>query len=222
MKRLPNGQSVIVQNGDDIFLSGPGASPKGDRPFLDRFNLTTAKSERLFQGDDGSYESFVTLLKEDGSQFVTSYETPLAQPNYFLRTAGSQSKQTLTNFKDPTPQLRAIKKQLVRYKRKDGVDLSFTLYLPPDYKEGTRLPTLVWAYPIEFSDASVAGQVSGSTNRFTSIAGISQLFMVLAGYAVLDNATMPVIGTPETMNTPMSNRSCRALRRPSTRPSRWA
>ncbi len=200
MKRLPNGRAVIHQNGDEIFLSGQGATQKGDRPFLSRFNLKTLKSEPIFRCDDQSYESFVTFLADDGSKFITSYETQTTPPNYFIRAAGSDTKQALTNFPDSTPQLRGVKKQLVRYKRKDGVDLSFTLYLPPGYKEGTPLPTLVWAYPIEFSDAGVAGQVSGSTNRFTTFGGMSHLFFTLMGYAVLDDATMPVIGNPETMN----------------------
>jgi dipeptidyl aminopeptidase/acylaminoacyl peptidase len=200
MKRLPNGRPVIHQNGDEIFLSGQGATPKGDRPVLSRFNLKTLKSEQIFRCDDQSYESFVTLLADDGSRFITSYETQTRPPNFFIRAVGGDGKQALTNFPDPTPQLRGVKKQLVRYKRKDGVDLSFTLYLPPDYKEGTPLPTVVWAYPIEFSDAGVAGQVSGSTNRFTTFGGMSHLFFTLMGYAVLDDTTMPVIGDPETMN----------------------
>ncbi|MFN0084750.1 MAG: S9 family peptidase [Blastocatellia bacterium] len=200
MKRLPNGQMVVQQQGDAIFLTGAGATQKGDRPFLDRFNLATMKSERLFQCDDSSYESFVALLASDGSKFITSHETQTTPPNYFVRAPGSADKQALTRFADPTPQLRGITKQLVRYKRKDGVDLSFTLYLPPGHKAGTPLPTFVWAYPIEFNDASTAGQVSGSTNRFTTIGGTSHLFLLLQGYAVLDNATMPVVGTPETMN----------------------
>jgi dipeptidyl aminopeptidase/acylaminoacyl peptidase len=88
----------------------------------------------------------------------------------------------------------------VTYKRADGVQLSFTLYLPANHKEGERLPTIVWAYPLEFNDADTAGQVSGSPYHFTTITGISQLFLVTQGYAVLDNATMPVVGDPETMN----------------------
>lgn len=200
MKRLPNGQQVMLQSGDNIFLTGQGASPKGDRPFLDRFNLTTLKAERIFRCDENSYETVAELLSDDGSKFITRYETQTTPPNYFIRSANTNDKIALTNFPDPTPQLRGIKKQLVRYKRKDGVDLSFTLYLPPDYKEGTRLPTVVWAYPIEFGDADTAGQVSGSTNRFTTIGGISHLFFLLQGYAVLDDTAMPVIGSPETMN----------------------
>jgi dipeptidyl aminopeptidase/acylaminoacyl peptidase len=200
MRVLANGHRVILQHGNGIFLSGQGASGQGDRPFLDRLDLTTLKNQRLFQSDEKSYESFVALLANDGSKFLTRRESPTDAPNYFVRTAGTGERRALTNFPDPAPQLRAISKQLVKYKRGDGVDLSFTLYLPPDYKPGTRLPTLVWAYPLEYSDPTTAGQVSGSPHRFTTIGGISHLFLVLQGYAVLDNATMPVIGDPETMN----------------------
>src|SRR5947207_12271583 len=101
----------------------------------------------------------------------------------------------LTNFRVSTPLLRKVRKQLVKYKRADGVDLSFDLYLPPDYKDGTRLPTFMWAYPYEYNDADTASQVSGSPWRFTTITRPSALFMALQGYAVLDNAAMPVIGT---------------------------
>jgi len=196
--RFTGGQRAILQNGDWIYLSGNGASPEGDRPFLDRFNIQTLKSERIFRSDANSYETFVALLSDDAKQFVTRRESPAEAPNYFIRS--SNDTRALTQFPDPTPQLRGIKKQLVTYKRADGVQCSFTLYLPPNYKEGTRLPTIVWAYPIEFNDASTAGQVTGSTQRATSIIGPSHLFFLMEGYAVLDNATMPVVGTPETVN----------------------
>jgi len=200
-KRLPNGFSVIQQNGDDIFLTGLGASTGGDRPFLRRMNLQTLKTAEIWRSSNTEFEGFVALLDDGGTRFLTRKESPLDPPNLYLRsTANSQNAQKVTSFPDPAPQLRGIKKQLVKYKRADGVDLSFTLYTPPNYKQGTRLPTLVWAYPLEFTDASVAGQVSGSTNRFTSIVGISHLFFLLNGYAVLDNATMPVVGDPEKVN----------------------
>ena len=86
------------------------------------------------------------------------------------------------------------------YKRADGVPLSFELYLLPDYGPGTRLPTLIWAYPREFNDADTAGQVFGSSKRFTEVTGYSQLFHVLNGFAVLDNASMPVVGDVDTVN----------------------
>jgi len=140
------------------------------------------------------------LLADDGSRFITRHESPTGPPNFLIHSAGSQETTALTHFPDPAPQLRGITKQLVTYKRDDGVPLSFTLYLPANYKKGERLPTIVWAYPLEFSDAGTAGQVAGSPNRFTTIGGISQLFLVTQGYAVLDDATMPVIGDPDTMN----------------------
>jgi len=202
-RTLPNGERVLWESGNSIFLAGAGASPGGDYPFLDKFDLETFKAERLFQSDKGSFESVVSLVSaESGTsvRFITERETPATPLNYLLRTAGATDATPLTRFPDPTPQLRKITKRLVTYKRADGVPLSFTLYLPPDYQPGQRLPTLVWAYPLEYNDADTAGQVSGSTNRFTTFGGSSHLFFLLQGCAVLDGATMPIVGTPETMN----------------------
>jgi len=139
------------------------------------------------------------LLADDGSQFITRRETPDQPPNYYARTTAGQRRK-LTDFPDPMPQLRQIKKELVTYNRGDNVKLSFTLYLPPDRKPNEALPTIVWAYPREFNDTYTASQVTGSTNRFTTISGISHLFLLTQGYAILDGATMPVIGNPETAN----------------------
>ena len=199
MRTLPNGQSILWTNEGKLFLHGRGATPNGDRPFLDRFDPKTGERERLFHCEDGCYETLVALLSDDGSRILTRRETPSEPPNLYVRTAKGE-KQALTDFKDPTPQLRAIKKKLVTYKRADGVPLSFTLYLPPDYKEGQRLPAFVWAYPREFTDADTAGQVGGSPYHFTTLSGPSHLFLVLQGYAVLDGATMPIVGDPEKVN----------------------
>ena len=195
------GQRAGLQHGDWVYLTGNGSSPEGDRPFLDRFNLQTLKTERIFRSEANRYESVVALLSDDGSRFITRSETANEPPNYFIRSTADLAKAVpITKFADPLPQLRGIKKQRVTYNRADGVQCSFTLYLPPNYKEGTRLPTVVWAYPLEFTDAGTAGQITGSTQRTTSIAGSSHLFFLLAGYAILDNATMPVVGNPETVN----------------------
>ena len=193
------GDSALLQSGDSILLIGEGASPQGDHPFLDRFNVATGKTERLFQCAENRYETVDAVLDEQGNRFITRRESPTEPPNYFLHDGSKET--ALTDFKDPAPQLRRIKHELVTYKRPDGVPLSFTLYLPPDYKPGTKLPAVVWAYPMEYNDADTAGQINGSTQRFTTIAGYSELFFLLDGYAVLDNAAMPVVGSsPETVN----------------------
>lgn len=198
-RMLPNGHQVLNVHEGSIFLTGTGATPKGDRPFLDRFNLQTQKAERLFLSDENSYEPVQALLADDGSRFLTHHETPVDPPNYFVVSAAGE-RRALTHVVDPVPQLRGIKKQLVTYRRADGVPLSFTLYLPADYRQGERRPAVLWAYPLEFNDAGTAGQVSGSTARFTTFQSISHLFFLTQGYVVLDGASMPVVGTPEKVN----------------------
>jgi len=163
-------------------------------------NLKTMKVERLWQCQDPAYESFVDFLGTSRTKFISSYETKTAPPNYYLYDLKTKKRTALTDFKDPAPQLTGIRKERITYKRADGLELSGTLYLPPGYKPGTRLPVAIWAYPMEYDSASVAGQIRGSVNRFTFFRGTSQLFFVTQGYAVLDNAEMPVVGSPETVN----------------------
>jgi dipeptidyl aminopeptidase/acylaminoacyl peptidase len=199
-RTLPTGQRVLAESGGYLFLEGQGASPTGDRPFLDRLDPVTGKKERLFECDPDHYETVEALLSDDGARILTRRESPTEVPNFYIRDTRSGALQAFTKFTDPTPQLRGITKQLVKYKRPDGVDLSFTLYLPPGYQQGTRLPTVLWAYPVEYDDADTAGQVTGSTKRFTTISGYSHLFFLLMGYAVLDGATIPIVGAPEEAN----------------------
>jgi dipeptidyl aminopeptidase/acylaminoacyl peptidase len=197
---LKTGERVILQDKDWIYLSGAGSSPQGDHPFLDRMNIKTLKVERLWQCQDPAYESFVDFAGASRTKLITSYETRTDPPNYCLYDLKTKKRTALTDFRDPAPQLTGIRKQRITYKRADGLELSGTLYLPPGYKEGTRLPVVVWAYPMEYDSAATAGQVRGSVNRFTFFRGTSQLFFVTQGYAVLDNAEMPVVGSPETVN----------------------
>lgn len=190
----------VVQHGDYIYFAGDGASPEGDRPFLDRLNVKTLKIERVFRSSSESLESFVAPLDDGMTTFLTRYETQKEPPNLYARTAGADSKRKLTSFADPQPQIRDIVRQYVTYKRNDGVTLSGTLYLPPGYKQGARVPLIMWAYPREFGDADTASQVSGSPNAFLAIRGGSHLFLLLSGYAIFDNPTMPIIGPGETAN----------------------
>ena len=139
-------------------------------------------------------------MENSRAQIVTAYETKIQPPNYYRVHIRSRARHALTTYQDPAPELTGINKQLLKYKRPDGVQLSGTLYLPPDRKEGERLPLILWAYPREYSDPKVAGQVRGSPNRFTFLRGTSQLFFITQGYALLDGAQMPVVGDPNTMN----------------------
>jgi dipeptidyl aminopeptidase/acylaminoacyl peptidase len=194
------GGGLIIQRGDSIYLAGQGSSPEGDRPFLDRLDLKTLKTERLFRCAEKSYEAFVGLLDDDAKAILTEYETPADAPNYYVRDLAAGTRRAVTSFKHPAPQLAGVEKQFVTYERKDGIKLSGTLYLPVGYKKGERLPMLMWAYPREFTDADTASQTSGSPYRFTRVSGISHLFLLTQGYAIFDNPTMPIVGPGETAN----------------------
>jgi dipeptidyl aminopeptidase/acylaminoacyl peptidase len=207
MRQLANGHWVVRQDGDSIYLKGDGASPDGDRPFLDRLNLKTLESDRLFRSDKTCYERFLSFTGADSRTFVTWHQSPTDPPNAFARTLGksldalageaafASSSATLTHIPDPTPEVRAIQKRLVKYKRADGLDLSFTLYTPPGYQEGTRVPTVLYAYPLDYADASTAGQVTGSQKTFTQL--YEYRLLLLGGYAIIDNASFPIIGDPK-------------------------
>lgn len=196
----PRGERVAVQEKEWIYLAGSGSSPEGDRPFLDRFNPITGEKRRLFRCALQRYETFVDFTSVSKDTIIISSESKTEPPNYYLLNLKTGKKKALTNFPDPAPELTTMRKELIKYQRNDGVELSGILYLPPGYKEGERLPVVVWAYPMEYTDPKTAGQVRGSPYRFTYIRGASQLFFVTQGYAVLDNAQMPVIGDPKTVN----------------------
>ena len=203
MTTTEQGTEVVRQDGEWIYRTGPGDSPAGARPYLHRHSLESLETQRLWRSAPGCYESVAAMVetnREGKLAFVTVYESPTEPPNWRLRQLENNQVTALTKFPDPTPQLRGIQKQLLTYKREDGVQLSATLYLPADYEAGMQLPLVVWAYPIEFNDPQTAGQVSGSPFRFTRIRGASHLFFLTQGYAIMDRATMPIVGDPETMN----------------------
>ena len=206
---LPNGRWVLHQNGDAVYFRGSGATDQGDRPFLDLRHLETGETERLFRCDPDRYEYFVAFAGNE-DRFVLRSESAVDVPNYYLASFDKEIKAAdgeatrsltrvpITRFEDPTPQLREIEKRIVRYEREDGVPLSFHLHLPPGYEEGTLLPTVLYAYPLEYSGATTAGQVRGSAQRFMRLYGASHLYFLLRGYAVLDRTAMPMLGDPET------------------------
>ena len=196
----PSGRRTVIQEGDWIFMAGTGATPKGDRPFLRQFNVKSKETREVFRSSESGYETFVAFAGGRQDRIITRSEDPKSPPNYYLTDVRSKTRTALTSFPDPAPQLTGLKKQLLTYSRSDGVQLSGTLYLPPSYRPGTRLPLVVWAYPLEYTDPSTAGQVRGSPNRFTFFRGTSPLFYVTQGYALLMDATMPVVGDPETVN----------------------
>jgi dipeptidyl aminopeptidase/acylaminoacyl peptidase len=187
----------LAKQGQALFLIGLGASPEGDRPFLDRLDLASLKTTRLWQSQAPYYEEAVHLL-DDGEHLLTRREAVAEPPNYYARDLTKKSIDALTRFPHPSPQLASVKKEMVQYQRSDGVKLSATLYLPPNYSARMgRLPMLMWAYPHEFKTAEAAGQVTASPYRFVRLTGMSPLCWLVRGYAILDSPSFPILGEGE-------------------------
>lgn len=200
------GQEVMLFTPDhSVYMTGLGASPEGDRPFVDVLNLTTQKTKRLWRSEAPYFERVVSVLDAGKGLLLTSRESQEEPPNYFIRNINAAPKKgkkaadnpltQLTFFPHPYPQYKDVQKQQLRYKRADGVELTATLLLPPGYKKSDGpLPTFLWAYPAEFKSAQAAGQVSGSPYTFNRISYWTGAAFVTMGYAVLENASIPIIG----------------------------
>jgi dipeptidyl aminopeptidase/acylaminoacyl peptidase len=190
----PQGTSVLRRTGEAIFFFGEGASPDGDRPFVDRFDLRTKKATRLWRSAAPHYEYAVHM--PDDRTIVTRREGANEPPNFHRRDLRRKTSKALTSIPHPFPQLAGATKELIRYKRADGLDLTATLYLPPGYdaaRDG-RLPVLLWAYPEEFKSAAAAAQVSGSPYKFIRPSPMSPLPWLVRGFAIIDDPSIPIIG----------------------------
>ncbi|MBH1440545.1 S9 family peptidase [Stenotrophomonas maltophilia] len=194
------GRSLLQTSadGNSLYLAGAGASPEGDRPFVDRFDIATGKATRLFHSQAPSYSLPVALLDNQGSSLLLSRESPDEPANFYVQSladAGAAPR-ALTHFAHPLPQLKGVQKEQIRYKRKDGVDLTATLLLPPGYdpkRDGPR-PLLMWAYPGEFKSAAAASQVTDSPYRFNAVSYWGPQAFLAKGYVVLASPSMPIIG----------------------------
>lgn len=200
---IPNeyGKNVLQlsSDGKSIFYNNTaGSSPKGDLPFLLSYDLGSKKADTLWRCAEGYYETVIRLLDPNKLSLVTRRESKTDMPNYWLKNLRLRiADRKLTDFKNPYPQMEGVSKEKIRYKRADGVDLTGDLYLPKNYnkeKDGP-LPVLIWAYPAEFNSAADAAQIRGSEHRFILLSGPSPLSLVTQGYAVLNNAEMPIVAT---------------------------
>ena len=194
------GKSVIatVNNGRTLLMNNTtGASEKGDLPFLSMYNLDTKTNEIIWRSKEDCFEYVVDVLDPATLQIITRRETETEVPNYYLKSLKANSSLAITHFSNPYTSLEGVTKQKIKYKRADGVDLTGDLYLPKGYnkdKDGP-LPTLLWAYPREFTNAADASQIRGNQHKFTLLSWGSPVFYVTQGYAILDNAEMPIVAT---------------------------
>ncbi|MEM1115704.1 MAG: prolyl oligopeptidase family serine peptidase [Bacteroidota bacterium] len=189
------GYSVLLLDDGAVYMTGAGASPEGNRPFVRRVDLESGEATELFRSEAPFYEMPITFLDDDAEVLMTRRETVSEPANFFARRLGGEAR-PLTAFPHPYPELADVQKETVEYERADGVPLSATLYLPAGYdaERDGPLPTLVWAYPTEFKSAAAAGQRTDSPYQFTRVSYWGAVPFVTQGFAVLDDASFPIVG----------------------------
>lgn len=211
LRRTHAGTYVIAKlkkEGDDgtfVLLNGSGATPEGNIPFVDLFDINTGSKERIWESTKEKYYETVVALMSDQDEgdinlnklkILTSKESKTENTQYYLQSWPEKKAIQITNFPHPYPQLASLQKEMIRYQRKDGVQLTATLYLPPGYdpaRDGP-IPCLVWSYPGEFKSKEAASQVRGSPYEFSGIGSTSALLWLARGFAILSGPTIPIIG----------------------------
>ena len=195
-KRNEHGRYVLALKAGNTFLLGDGFSDKGQFPFLDQLNINTLEKQRLYES--GYTNKMETLKRYDieRDELLVSIQSPTDYPNYFFRYLDQNELSQITQFDNPFKGLQNVYKDVIKYKREDGLDLSATLYLPADYDQNIKekLPMIMWAYPREFKDKSSASQTTQNPNKFTYPHWGSPIYWLTKGYAILDNASFPIVG----------------------------
>ncbi len=199
-KRNAYGSYVLDLEKDYVYLIGDGYSEEGQKPFVDKLNLKTLKKIRLYQSDYSDKLENIREYNPKKDQLLVRIESSNEYPNYFFRDIKNGNLTQLTFFENPFKSIQDVEKEVISYKRDDGLDLSGTLYLPVGYDKnsGEKMPLIIWAYPTEFKDKSSAGQNTQNPNEFTYPYYGSPIYWVTSGYVILDDASFPIVGEGDT------------------------
>jgi dipeptidyl aminopeptidase/acylaminoacyl peptidase len=196
------GRDVLLTDQDNLFLIGEGFTPKGQFPYIDQFSLKSLKPTRIYQSSlTDKMERILSIMDVKKGEVFVQIQSKSEYPNYFLRNLKKNiALIPVTQFPNPFESIKDVEKTLIKYKRKDGVNLSGTLYLPVGYDKAKKekLPLLIWAYPTEYKDKNSAGQSSSNPNEFTFPNYGSFVYWVTKGYVVLDDAAFPIVGEGKT------------------------
>jgi len=196
MKKNDMGSYVLALKGNNAFLNGAGFSEKGQFPFIDKINLKTQKTSRLYESEYTDKRESLYRYDVDKNQLMVRIESKSEYPNYYIRDLKKNELTQLTNFENPFESIQNIHKEVITYKRDDGLELSGTLYLPVGYdmEKKEKMPMILWAYPREYKDQASASQNTSNPNAFTSPYYGSAIYWVTKGYVVLDRAAFPIVG----------------------------
>ena len=199
------GKSILAVNENNLFLMGDGFRDDGQFPFIDKVDLNSLKKVRLYESSFKDKKEDLLDFEVDNNMILTRIESASEYPNYFFRDLKTDSLTKITDFENPFLSIMDVSKEVIEYKRSDGIDLSATLYLPKGYdvNKKQKLPMIMWAYPREFKDNKSASQITQNKNEFTFPYWGSPIYWLTRGYVVLDDVSFPIIGEGD--NQPNDN-----------------
>ena len=195
-RRNEYGSYVLELHKDQAYLTGPGYTEEGQFPFVDKIDLESGETKRLYTSPYTDKRESISDFDVKGSKLLVRIESPNEYPNYFFKSLKNKKTQQITFFENPFKALEDVEKEVIEYTREDGVELSGTLYLPVGYDKENKekMPMIMWAYPTEYKDKSTAGQNTKNPNSFTYPYYGSPVYWVTRGYVVLNNASFPIVG----------------------------
>ena len=204
-RRNSYGKSILALNKQNLYLMGDGFRDDGQFPFIDQLNLESLKKVRLYESSFKDKKEDLLDFEVDNNMILTRIESASEYPNYFFRDLKTDSLTKITDFENPFLSIMDVSKEVIEYKRSDGIDLSATLYLPKGYdvNKKQKLPMIMWAYPREFKDNKSASQITQNKNEFTFPYWGSPIYWLTRGYVVLDDVSFPIIGEGD--NQPNDN-----------------
>lgn len=192
------GRETVVVKENKVHLIGDGYTKEGQFPYIDELDLTTFETKRIYTiNSTDKKEDIIDVLNLDRGEILLRSQSPVDYPNFYIRNYKQNIDIQLTNFLNPFESLKGVHKEVITYFREDGVELSGTLYLPAGYDKEAKtekLPLLIWAYPTEYVDKATAGMSTKNPNSFTYPYYGSFVYWVAKGYAVLDDASFPIVG----------------------------
>ena len=195
------GRNVLALDNEVAYLMGSGFTEEGQFPFIDEIDLESSETKRLYQSKfKNKKETLVEALNIENGEILVRIESSTDYPNYYIRNIKTEDElKQITSFENPFRSLEDVSKEVITYKRDDGLELNATLYLPADYdKENPKkLPMFMWAYPREFKDKNSASQNTSNANDFTYPYYGSPIYWITRGYVVLDDASFPIVGEDE-------------------------
>ncbi len=192
-----DGRFAYLQ-GTRYFKNWENEAPRG---FVDKVEIKTGQKTRLFEGAADVFETVGAALDDDLRRIVIHRESPTMVGDSYLRDVATGSMTKLTNNTDPAPEFTKAIRRKVKVTRSDSISFMVNITLPQDYREGTKLPAMLWLYPYEFTDQAGYDRTlrTENINRFPSGGPRTIEYLVTQGYLVA-NFSPPVIGDQGRMN----------------------